>query len=75
MGKHLANFLRGMGSILEIAPNPEREIIVGPLYQRRGETPEHAIYRTWSRVGDSLISASGMVQIGEREAQESARSA
>ena len=63
MGKHIASFLRGVGSVLSIAPDPQRETI-RPLYQHRGESAEDALYRTWSRVGDSLIAASGMKQIG-----------
>lgn len=66
MGKRIANILRGMGSILEIAPHPDRAVS-RPLYQREHETTERAIYRTWARVGDSLIAASGAKLIGETE--------
>ena len=59
MGKHVRNILRGMGTVLEIAPDPHRETFT-PLYRNRGESAEHAIYRTWRSVGDCLIEASGM---------------
>lgn len=59
--KRIAHFIRGICTILEIAPDPYRGV-TKPLYKRRGETPEQAIYRTWSLVGDSLIAASGMTQ-------------
>jgi len=64
MSKRFASFLRGMGSVLEIAPHPQRRVRA-PLYRFRKEPPEHALYRTWERVGDDLIAASGYVGLGE----------
>ena len=66
MGKRIANILRGVGSVLDIAPNPNRKISE-PLYRHSGEPPERAIYRTWVHVGNSLIIAAGMNPIGETE--------
>ena len=69
MAKRLYYFLRGMGTVLDLAPDPRRQMI-RPLYHaEEDERPELAIYRSWERVGNSLISASGM-QLVEAEAQE-----
>lgn len=63
------NFLRGIGSVLEIAPDPARDMIE-PLYRvDEDERPERAIYRSWEQVGNYLIAASGM-HLVETQAQD-----
>lgn len=54
MRKRLVNFLRGMGSVINLAPSPTREI--EPLYRPSG-TPEDAIREAWRKVGEHLAAA------------------
>src|SRR5260370_408943 len=57
-----------MGTVLDIYPDPDREIIQ-PLYHWRGESAEFALYRTWSRVGNSLIADSNRARVEARVGQ------
>lgn len=75
VGKRLANFLRnflrGLGSVLDIAPNPERKLPRRPLYEPK--TPEQALYESWARVGQYLRSVSARELHGSQEGQEATR--
>jgi hypothetical protein len=62
MTRRLANFLRGIGSVLEIWPPSDREI-TRPLYTRASASPEDAIHQIWARVGDDLIAAAGWATV------------
>jgi len=71
MSKHAVHFIQGMGSVLDLAPRSDRAV-TKPLFNRRGETPESALYRTWRNVGNSLIAASGSYLTGEGAPPKSA---
>jgi len=51
MGERVLNILRGMGTVLEIAPPPSRPPIPGPIRQ---QTDLQAIRGDWERVGADL---------------------
>ena len=66
MGRHLLNILRGFGSVLELSPDPDREITTS-LYERP-ESDEEAVGRYWLAVGGYLRGA--MDSVDREQAQE-----
>ena len=71
MTKRLYSFLRGMGSVLEIAPAPERELLIQPLYERP-DSDEAAIQGYWWEVGSYLQQAMDSVDREQAAQEESA---
>ena len=59
MARYLLNLVKGMGTVLEIAPDSHR-VVTLPLYDPPA-SPEEAIYEYWATVGDYLIAASEMI--------------
>lgn len=63
MARKIKNFVRGMGTVLEVYPPRNRHVVVHRFY-KRPKSRDAAILGYWSVVGTHLRSA---MEAGERE--------
>jgi hypothetical protein len=71
MAQRILYFMRGMGTILEIAPDPERKVHQ-PFYRPVGSVEEE-LADAWRAVGDQLRAALYTVRREHQEQETSAR--